>query len=720
MHNRGEVDCSGLQYEGWLIQEARKRNPNIVTYGLSWGVPGWVGNGSYYSTDNIAYQTSWVGCVKETTGESIDYLGLWNEKPQPGEGGGGGGGGAYVLQLKASLLEAGFGSTQIIVMDGGFDVAEFTLAQNNATFAAAVYGAGLHYPCDKPHPEVAEVNWALWASEDYSRDPAWSDGGTYWGKALNQNYVLMNATATISWSLIWSAYTNLVCNGAGLMRAHMPWSGNYEVSAPIFLSAHTTQFADPGYRYLSVSSTGSGQIFGVSGQQAGTWVTLVPPADAPPGLTVIVETLVNDGCIARTYEPVNIFFTVSGASLPAPNTVLHVWRSRRDAYFVQENDITISADGTFSLSLMPDEIITASTRSDATHGSFSVPIPAAAPWPLPFVESFNTYTNGSLPRFFSDQGGAWIVRGEELVQVAWGDPGANGWGSDVDPLTQFGDENWADYNVTSTVRFSTGGPYIKDTGTDGPLILLPCDATSQAQAFVANVPALGYLRNVATSGCIDVNGCGTIVDTYECVDDPAGDSCNGPPGAYPNLQWFYNTTSGHMVSGLGSVLTLAVANGTLYSLPVNTAASSGFNQIWDFNVSSGQISSRGTTPLQCVSTPPKKAYVRVCGRVSSFSGFAGDLSATCLEVTTTGLWSLYAHDGATASILANGILAGSFDPSSLNTLSLSFTGPLVSANINNVQLARVDAGTSAESVGNVLLGAGWHNTAWSNVSVYAA
>lgn len=33
MHNRGEIDCSGLQYEGWLISEAKKRNPSILTYG---------------------------------------------------------------------------------------------------------------------------------------------------------------------------------------------------------------------------------------------------------------------------------------------------------------------------------------------------------------------------------------------------------------------------------------------------------------------------------------------------------------------------------------------------------------------------------------------------------------------------------------------------------------------------------------------------------------
>ena len=35
----------------------------LITSGLcalQWGVPGWVGNGSYFSDANIAYQTSFV------------------------------------------------------------------------------------------------------------------------------------------------------------------------------------------------------------------------------------------------------------------------------------------------------------------------------------------------------------------------------------------------------------------------------------------------------------------------------------------------------------------------------------------------------------------------------------------------------------------------------------------------------------------------------------
>lgn len=51
-HFRGDLNCN-RGYEGWLAAEARKRNPNIKVWSLAWGVPGWIGNGSYFSPDNI-------------------------------------------------------------------------------------------------------------------------------------------------------------------------------------------------------------------------------------------------------------------------------------------------------------------------------------------------------------------------------------------------------------------------------------------------------------------------------------------------------------------------------------------------------------------------------------------------------------------------------------------------------------------------------------------
>ena len=48
MHSRDDEDFS-RGYEWWLMKEAKKRNPAVKLYALSWGAPGWIGNGSFFS-----------------------------------------------------------------------------------------------------------------------------------------------------------------------------------------------------------------------------------------------------------------------------------------------------------------------------------------------------------------------------------------------------------------------------------------------------------------------------------------------------------------------------------------------------------------------------------------------------------------------------------------------------------------------------------------------
>jgi O-glycosyl hydrolase len=62
-HTRGQIDCN-TGYEWWLMEQAKALNPNIKLYGLSWGAPGWIGGGNFWSTDMIDYLVSWLGCAK--------------------------------------------------------------------------------------------------------------------------------------------------------------------------------------------------------------------------------------------------------------------------------------------------------------------------------------------------------------------------------------------------------------------------------------------------------------------------------------------------------------------------------------------------------------------------------------------------------------------------------------------------------------------------------
>ena len=77
-HDRSELGGDGCTrgYEAWLISEAQKRNPSIITYALAWGVPAWIGNGSYYTMENVNYHVGWAKCIERTTGNRINYMGV--------------------------------------------------------------------------------------------------------------------------------------------------------------------------------------------------------------------------------------------------------------------------------------------------------------------------------------------------------------------------------------------------------------------------------------------------------------------------------------------------------------------------------------------------------------------------------------------------------------------------------------------------------------------
>ena len=75
----------GVGYEMWLMAEARKRNPGILLYGLPLSWPAWVGNGAASPFADVAlparYVTKWCTGAKRVWNVSVDYIGLWNERP---------------------------------------------------------------------------------------------------------------------------------------------------------------------------------------------------------------------------------------------------------------------------------------------------------------------------------------------------------------------------------------------------------------------------------------------------------------------------------------------------------------------------------------------------------------------------------------------------------------------------------------------------------------
>lgn len=142
----------------------------------------------------------------------------------------------------------------------------------------AVDVIGAHYPGTHTVWNARMTGKKLWSSEDFSTLNN-DVGAGCWGRILNQNYINGNMTSTIAWNLVASYYEELPYGRSGLMTAQEPWSGHYVVEAPIWISAHTTQFTEPGWYYLKTV----GHL-----EKGGSYVALT---DGLGNLTIIVETM---------------------------------------------------------------------------------------------------------------------------------------------------------------------------------------------------------------------------------------------------------------------------------------------------------------------------------------------------------------------------------------------------------------------------------------------
>jgi hypothetical protein len=725
MHTRDDYSCQ-RGYELWLIEQARARNPDIAIYSLAWTAPGWINNGTMYGPDTIEYMLNWLRCVNSRGGggnsESDSTLGLWNEAAQPDQD--------YVVSLRNALDANGFKSTKISIMDNAyFNEQEVSWAQANSTYRDAIGTAGLHDPCSyayKPFPIARELGWNLWSSEDFSRDVSTWDAQSYWGKALSQHYVVMNITTTISWSLIWSVYSNLICRDNGLMKARWPQSGYYEVSPTIWLHSHWGQFTEIGWRFLHVPGGGSG-FLDVSGfpEHSGTYISLVPP-EGKLGLTVIIETFAETSCMIRNLTDLMLTFTTTNG-LPGPGTILYVWTSTQTELFVQQPSIIISPDSTFTVFLTPDSIMTVSTISTARKGNFSdSPIPSMQPWPLPYNDDFSTYKEDAMARYFSDQAGSWAVRNSSLQQVSFGPPIA--WAPNGDPLSIAGSEDWIDYSVSATFVFSpkvsnnqysktilpSNGPVISrrrkysqrkeilstdvNVNVDGDTIssnsasvyVASCNPNDGSQMFTFTESGyIGSSYGAGGAGCLTTCGCDiTCLQMWSC----------GVPGC-SSMAYNWTLVKSHLLNSQypGLALQANALTGTISLVNISNSSA----QEWDFDSSTGLI--RATSLGVCLSQlKPSQTYVLVCGRVSNYNGFnAATTPAYCTAVYASGEWALLVNSQPS---LAGNITT--FDPTKPHRVSISMAADIIEAYVDDILLGTITDNTYTQ--GNAAIGGGWH------------
>ncbi|MGF1428105.1 RICIN domain-containing protein [Kitasatospora sp. LaBMicrA B282] len=441
-HTRGAIDCDN-GYEWWLMEQAKARNPGIKLYALSWGAPGWIGNGSFWSQDMVDYLVSWLGCAKQH-GLTIDYLGGWNER---------GYNAGWYENLHATLAAKGYGSTKVVGADDTWAIA--TAMRGDGALNDAVDIVGTHYPCGymsamtscSSTPDALATGKPLWASENGSEDA--DTGAAPIARALNRGYLDAKLTAFINWPLVAALYPNLGFNTMGLVTADQPWSGAYSVGRGTWAIAQTSQFTAPGWQYLD---TASGYLAG--NRADGSYVSYAAPDRS--AWSTVFETMDATG-------PQTVTLRVAGG-LPAG--ALHVWSTdfssaTATAHLVPGPDLTPVAGG-YQLTLQPGRIYTVTTTTG--QGAGTVASPPRAPLALPYQDSLAGTGTGQEARYFSSMNGAFETEpcaggrsGSCLRQQApttpirWTDETGD------QPYATMGDLGWSNYSVAADVLLEQSG-----------------------------------------------------------------------------------------------------------------------------------------------------------------------------------------------------------------------------------------------------------------------
>lgn len=431
-------------YEFWLMSEARKRNPQIILDCLPWGYPRWVGE--RFSHNASEWLSSFLEVARRQFGLELDWLAAGqNEQGTDLKW--------IASDLRPLLSAHGFSRLHLQAPDDDSEYWQiFDDFEKNPEASRLISAVGYHYLAGREPWDIDQKTdrtattralnsgKKLWASEEWSQSGATWDktGALYLARLMNKLYATNRTTKFEIWCPVDGIYNQIDWADTGVMQADTPWSGHYTVWPSVWAVAHTTQFAEPGWKYMD---SACGQLD--SKTWRGSHVALRDPKTGDWSLIVV------------TGEPQSVRVKLKGKLKSGP---VQVYRSSATEQFVPVKQFRTASE--FNLQLEPDSIYTFST-STGQHKGGSMLIPDRRPFPMPFHEDFESYKAGATPRFFSDQKGTFEVcqkpEGGLCLSQIVPDEGILWYDNKLlKPHTLFGDVNWQDCTLAADVLLSGG------------------------------------------------------------------------------------------------------------------------------------------------------------------------------------------------------------------------------------------------------------------------
>ncbi len=478
---QGKINCNS-GYEWWVADQAVARNPNIRLYGLQWSAPGWTGNGphSLWTNKNVNYVIDWLNCAK-AHGLKISYIGGWDEE---------GYNASWYEQLRSALNRHGYGGTKIVAADSVVRPwAIATALSHNPKFRQAVNIIGVHDTCASNPTSGYSCNSSvaakklgipLWESE-LGGMPA-DSGAAAMVRSIINGYDQAGITGYLEWPMADSMLSVLPFQERGLLTAEQPWTGHYSINLMTWAIAQTTQFTQPGWRYVN----------GANGPIANTGAYSSFESPSKTNWSLVAE---NTGTYyGQKVKPKTLHINI----VNLPHTVVHVWQTdvwannQPSKWFIHESDIH-PVNNEFVYTIQPGMVVTfTSTSGQAKVAATS---PPAQNIPLPYSNQLSVNDGSNEPALLSSQDGSFALTGclggqtglctqqmTAQLPVLWG----NGYAGVSYPYAIIG-SSWTNYTVSVDLLFQ------QPSGSGGVI-----GRYGNRSGNIGNFD--GYLFNVSESG----------------------------------------------------------------------------------------------------------------------------------------------------------------------------------------------------------------------------
>lgn len=228
----------------------------------------------------------------------------------------------------------------------------------------------------------------------------------------------------------------------GFVTADTPWSGHYTINPGLWAAEHFTRFSDDGWQFIQ------------SGCQSDSCLTLTDTASGDYSVIVVNNS------------PEERLFRFSAADIGKYSSDLNVWLSDFAEGSFMQNKGTISpeaANGSsmFEYTLPPYSLATLTTTNASPEYSEYCSADDVRLM-LPYSDDFGypekeLSERGRLPMYINVLGGTFEVWDGRLVQTVsdTAKPIDSPFSSTPAPAAVIGDDSWADYSLSASVRLAS-------------------------------------------------------------------------------------------------------------------------------------------------------------------------------------------------------------------------------------------------------------------------